>query len=173
MIYKQCLKCCAPSILVMERRFKLPAWNGQNVLLSIIRAVSNFSHWESAHTTLSHSSSCFCSGKKRLLGSSDKTRRVRRAETSVLTDANRMLLLDIAEVVNSIIYSYCWSFLCHFFFFPLLRDCFVFNFTTGGQRTSDENEWCFANSHHHPSRDLSRVTKRSKVVIKWLIPSPC
>lgn len=67
-----------------------------------------------------------------------------------------MLLLDFAEPVNSLIYSYCWSFLCGFFFF-LLRDCF--NFTTGGQRTSDENEQHFANSHHHPSRDLSIVTK--------------
>lgn len=50
--------------------------------------------------------------------------------------------------------------------FLLLRDGFVFNFTTGGQRTSDENERCLANSHHHPSRDLSTGNKRSKVVIK-------
>lgn len=32
--------------------------------------------------------------------------------------ANRTLLLDPAEVVNSIIYSYRRSFLRHFFFFP-------------------------------------------------------
>lgn len=50
--------------------------------------------------------------------------------------------------------------------FFLLRDCSVFNFTIGGQRTSDEDEPRFANPHHHPSRDLSIVTKRSKVVIK-------
>lgn len=47
MIYKQCLKCCALCISVTETEFKLPAWNGHNVvLLSIIRAVSDFSPLE-------------------------------------------------------------------------------------------------------------------------------
>ena len=116
MIYKQCLKCCAPCISVIEREFKLPARNGQNlVLLSIIRAVSDFSPLEKC----THHPVPFVflllqwKPKKRRLGSNDTTRRVRWAGTSV---ANRMLLLDFAELVNSIIYSYCWSFLCGFFF---------------------------------------------------------
>lgn len=57
--------------------------------------------------------------KKRSLGSNGKTRRVGWARTSV---ANRMLLLlDFAELVKSIIYSYCWSFLQWLLFFPAQR----------------------------------------------------
>lgn len=115
MIYKQCLKYCALCILVMEREFNLPAWNGQNVvLLSIIRAVSDFSPLEKC----THHPVPFVylllqgKQKKRSLDSNDKTRRVRWAGTCV---ANRMLLLDFAELVNSLIYSCCWSLLCGFF----------------------------------------------------------
>lgn len=156
MIYKQCLKGCALCTSIMEREFKLPAWNGQNVvLLSIIRAVSDFSPLEKhMHLPITFVFLLLqWKQKKRSLGSKDKTRKVRWAGIFV---SKIMLLLDFTELVNSLIYSYCWSFLCGFFFF-LLRDCF--NFTAGGQRTSDENERCFANSHHHPSRDLSIVTE--------------
>lgn len=115
MIYKQCLKRCAPCISVMEREFKLPAWNGQNVLLSIIRAISDFSPREKCvhHPVPFLFLLLQWKQKKRSLGSNEGTRRVRWAGTSV---ANRMLLLDFAELVNSIIYSYCWSFLRGFFF---------------------------------------------------------
>lgn len=163
MIYKECLKCCAPCISVMERQFKLPAWNGQNVLLSIIRAVSNFSPLEKCTHHPVPFVFLLLQWKEKAPG---LKRQNKKSQMSRDFGANRTLLLDPAEVVNSIIYSYRRSFLRHFFFFPLLRDCFVFNFTTGGQRTSDENKRCFANLHHHPSRDLTIVTKRSKVVIK-------
>lgn len=116
MIYKKCLKCRALCTSIMEREFKLPAWNGQYVvLLSIIRAVSDFSSLEKhmhypntfvfLHLQLKQ--------KKRRLGSNDKTRKVRWTEILVF---NSMLLLDFAELVDSLIYSYCWSFLCGFFF---------------------------------------------------------
>lgn len=156
MIYKLCLRGCALCTSIMERQFKLSAWNEQNVVfLSIIRAVSDFAPLEKHmhHPIRFIFLLLQWKQKKRSLGSNNKTKKVRWAGILVF---NSMMLLDFAELVNSLIYSFYSSFLCGFFFF-LLRDCF--NFTTGGQRTSDENERCFANSHHHPSRDLSIVTK--------------
>lgn len=114
---KQCLKGCALCTSIMEREFKLPAWNGQNVvLLSIIRAVSDFSPLEKhIHHPITFVFLLLqLKQKKRSLGSNDKTRKARWAEIFV---SKSMLLLDFAELVNSLIYSYCWSFLCGFFFF--------------------------------------------------------
>lgn len=116
MIYKLCLRGCALCASIMERQFKLSAWNEQNVVfLSIIRAVSDFSLLEKHmhHPIRFIFLLLQWKQKKRSLGSNNKTKKVRWAGILVF---NSMMLLDFAELVNSLIYSFYSSFLCGFFF---------------------------------------------------------